>query len=110
MMRKMMKQALYTPISEVYYCDHIMDNTFVRSGLYETEWQLEDRGYIPIGYCANPEYSPSSGIAFVVKDKDDCILWVHIPRALFRCWLRELQLDWKEHPIWKDVVAKGGEG
>ena len=25
-MRRMMKQALYTPISEVYYCDHITNN------------------------------------------------------------------------------------
>ena len=108
-MREMLKQALYTPINEVYYCDHIMDNTFIRTRLYETEWQLEDREYIPIGYCADPEYSPYSGIAFVVKDKDDYTFWVHVPKSVFRCWLIQLQLDWKEHPIWKDVVVKGSE-
>ena len=97
----LIRDALYTPISEVYYSDHVMDNTFVRSRLYETEWELEDRSYIPIGYCQHPEYSPCSGIAFVVKDDNDCIIWVHVPKSVFKSWIKQLGEDWKEHSIWK---------
>lgn len=101
--REILKTSLQTPISEVHYCDHVMDNTFVRTRIYETEWCLEDRKYIPIGYCANPSYSPASGIAFVVKDENDCISWVHVPKSVFRSWLKQLDIDWMKHPIWEKI-------
>lgn len=105
-MRELIKNALHTPITEVYYCDHIMDNTFVRCELWRTEEYLKIKEYIPIGYCKEPEYSPGSGVAFVLKDKDDYTLWVHVPKTIFRGWLTQIGEDWKQHPIWKGIIKE----
>lgn len=98
--------ALTNEIEQVYYCDHVMDNTFIKSRVYETVWELEDRGYTPIGYCTKPEYSPASGIAFVVKDKDDNDIWVHVPKNLFRSWLKQCNIDWVSHPACRERLIQ----
>ena len=100
-MRELIRQALNNPISEVYYEDHTMDNTFIRVELYKMEWDLEDREWLPIGYCAHPSYCPWSGIGFIVKDKDDNTIWAHVPKSVFKCWLRQLEENIEEHPLFK---------
>ena len=47
-MRELIRQALNNPVSEVYYEEHSMDNTFIRVELYKTDWELEDRKLLPI--------------------------------------------------------------
>lgn len=100
----LLRDVIQNTVSEVYYCDHIMDNTFVRYELERTENDMLCRGYIPEGVCLNPEYSPQSGYGLKFLDEDGNTAWVHVPKNLMHHWLRQLKLTPPPDIVWDDDV------
>lgn len=93
-----MLDALKSEVSYVSYCDHVMDNTFVRCELEETIRRIPE-SYVPMGFCYSPDYRPESGVAFLLRERDaGTEVWVHVPHRVFRRWLKEAGFQNAPHP------------
>ena len=78
--------ALHNPIDYVWYCEHVMDNSWTHYDIEKAISQFPAE-YLPIGVCDEPEYSPRSGRAFVFEDRrTGDRMWVHIPLVVIDKW------------------------
>ena len=94
--------ALTTEVSNVYFQNHINDNTFIRCELARTIDNCVDRRFSPLWYCKEPEYSPQSGLAVVFYDEiGGGEVWCHVPKSLFKGWLRQAEIDVDTHPVFR---------
>ena len=90
--------ALQNEVKYVWYSDHAMDNHFVDSDLEKTV-RLIPEEYLPVGFCYNPDYSPQSGVGFVLQERETSLdLWVHVPKVCFERWLDDAGLIEKIFP------------
>ena len=81
--------ALQNEIGYVWYCDHTMNNSFFDVELEKTIRNISI-DYVPIGFCLNPEYSPESGVGFVLQRQEDGIeFWFHVSKYCYKNWLKE---------------------
>lgn len=96
------KSALYHDCN-IFSAEHIQDNGWISTRLYQTIWNMEDRGLFPVGYCKEVPFGNGRGVAFVFSDDENSLFWVHLPKILFKQWLRQLSCDFKNHPITKDL-------
>lgn len=81
--------ALKNEIGYVWYCDHTMDNSFLYSNLDDVIKHIPYE-YVPIGFCLNPEYSPESGVGFVLQQRETGIeFWFHVSKYCYKNWLNE---------------------
>jgi len=90
--RESMILALQNEVGYLWYCDHIMDNSFIRHTLDSTIRYILNK-FTPIGFCRKPEYCPEKGVGFLLQDNqtgED--IWVHVPKTTLKRWLREANL------------------
>lgn len=58
----LLRDVIKTTVSNVWFCDHQPDNSFLHFNLEKTEVEMYRRGYIPEGICLNPEYKEEMGV------------------------------------------------
>lgn len=98
--------ALQNEVHYVWFCDHIMDNTFVDSTLEGTIRRMPEN-YLPVGFCYNPNYRPQDGVGFALKEKStDADIWIHVPKVCFERWLDDAGLIKKMFPNGTLYVCK----
>ena len=99
--------AFLNTVPQVWYCEHIMDNTFISCSFSETQKRMDALRFRPVGVCLEPEYSPSSGIGLVFENERFETGWVHVNHALVMAWLKELHMLPPEDIIWDwEVIVR----
>lgn len=99
------EKVLSNRISQVWYSDHILDNSFLSFSVEETLKNMQRLHYQPIGVCLDPPIA--GGIALVFETKNFEQRWVHVGSNLMFSWLRELDMLPPADVVWDwDVIQK----
>lgn len=88
----LLREAIQTTVSEVWYCEHRMDNSFLRHSFEETEKQMQIIRYFPEGICLRPSYREDLGYGLKFIDENGEEGWVHVSKKLMYEWLKQLDL------------------
>lgn len=99
-------KALKNVIPNVYYCEHVSDNSFVSRSFSDTKNNLKKLEYTPVGVCFEPSYRDALGPALVFQDKNGNTGWVHLGQSIMIEWLTELDMMPPDNIVWDWNVIK----
>lgn len=102
----LLRDVLQTTVSEVWYCEHRMDNSFLHRSFEETETEMQRRRYFPEGICLKPSYNEEMGYGLKFIDECGENAWVHVSRYLMHQWLRQLDLMPPPDIPWENDVVE----
>ena len=84
------RDVLKTTIADVFPCDHILDDSFLRDSLKETDLKMSYRAYTPVAVCLKSDCFTEDGFALLFTLDDGEFGWVHVAHERFLKWLEEL--------------------
>ena len=99
------KSALLTTISDVPFCEHRTNNSFLYFEVDKTIQDMWDKELLPEGICLRPSYGDENEYGFRFYNlKLGEHGWVHITKHLAQAWCRQLGITPPKNILWEDDI------